>query len=63
MKKPYALAVIDLAEACHIYEETNKMAAGVCYNNMANMQLKSGKYILAADNFNRAIDLVDSLLQ
>lgn len=52
MKKPYALAVIDLAEACHIYEETNKMAAGVCYNNMANMQLKSGKYILAADNFN-----------
>jgi hypothetical protein len=41
MKKPDALAVIDLAEACYIYEKTNKKAAGVCYNNMANIQLKS----------------------
>lgn len=62
MKLPDALAVIDLAEACHMYEKTNKKAAGVCYNNMANIQFKSGKYILAADNFNKAIELVENLL-
>lgn len=62
MKKPDALAVIDLAEACHIYEKTNKKAAGVCYNNMANIQLKSQKYTLASENFKKAIELAESLL-
>ena len=37
MKKPAALAVIDLADSCSIFEQAcNYKATGVCYNNMAN---------------------------
>jgi len=35
--KSDALAVIDLAETCLIYDEPNYKAAGVCYNNIANL--------------------------
>ena len=36
MQKEDALAVIDLAEACSMFEGQNYTAAGVCYNNIAN---------------------------
>jgi hypothetical protein len=35
--KPDALAVIDLAEACNMFNGTNPKAAGICYNNIANI--------------------------
>ena len=63
MQKPDALAVIDLAEACDMYETNNFKAAGVCYNNMANIQLKNGKYSLAEENFKRAIEFADRCLK
>ncbi len=38
-----------------MYENLNYKAAGVCYNNIANIQFKNGKYDLARDNFLQAI--------
>ena len=64
--KEDALAVIDLAEACNMFinekDDNNKIskekkgirnykAAGICFNNMANIQYKNGTYDLAAENF------------
>jgi len=37
MSKPDALAVIDLAEACDMFDGKNYKAAGICYNNIANI--------------------------
>jgi hypothetical protein len=37
MTKPDALAVLDLAEACNLFDGTNYKAAGICYNNIANV--------------------------
>lgn len=38
MYKPDALAVIDLAEACNMFlSDSNYKAAGICYNNIANI--------------------------
>ncbi len=37
MFKSDALAVIDLAEACNMFEGSNYKAAGICYNNIANI--------------------------
>lgn len=37
MSKPDALAVIDLAEACNMFNGVNYKAAGICYNNIANI--------------------------
>jgi len=51
LEKEDALAVIDLAETCVMYENLNYKAAGVCYNNIANVQYKNGKYDLAKENF------------
>ena len=62
MKKSDALAVIDLAEACNMFEFKNIKAAGVCYNNMANLQLKNDKYQLADENFQKAINAADFCL-
>ena len=45
--KADALAVIDLAEACNMFIEEdlpNHKAAGICYNNIGNIQYKNGKY-------------------
>ena len=44
MKKTDALAVIDLAEACNLFDGSNYKAAGICYNNIANIQYKNEKY-------------------
>ena len=38
-------------------ELKNDNAAGVCYNNIANLHLKNGKYKSAALSFNDAIDM------
>lgn len=56
MNKPDALAVIDLAEACQMFDGTNYKAAGICYNNIANIQYKNEKFAQAAENFYHAIE-------
>ena len=56
MQKPDALAVIDLAEACNMFDGMNYKAAGICYNNIANIQYKNEKYAQAAENFFHAIE-------
>ena len=47
-QKEDALAVIDLAEACNMFikdeNNPNYKAAGICYNNIANIQYKNGRY-------------------
>lgn len=56
--KEDALAVIDLAEACNMFldeEPTNHKAAGICFNNIGNLQYKQKKFDQAADNFQLAI--------
>ena len=45
--KEDALAIIDLAEACNMFldgDPPNHKAAGICYNNIANIQYKNGVY-------------------
>ena len=47
--KSDAIAVIDLAEACYTFEETEKeqqnfKAIGICYNNIASLKYKNGFY-------------------
>ena len=37
MFKTDALAVIDLAESCNMFDGSNYKAAGICYNNIANI--------------------------
>ena len=44
MFKTDALAVIDLAEACNMFDGQNYKAAGICFNNIANIQFKNEKY-------------------
>jgi hypothetical protein len=36
LRKTNVLAVIDLAEACGMFDGSNHEAAGICYNNIAN---------------------------
>ena len=41
-----------------MYQEVrNFLACGVCYNNIANLQLKSGRYQLAYENFEKSIKM------
>lgn len=56
MSKPDALAVLDLAEACNMFDGNNYKAAGICYNNIANIQYKNEKFAQAAENFFHAIE-------
>lgn len=63
--KEDALAVIDLAEACNMFTEDsppNFKAAGICYNNIGNIQYKNGKYDQAAENFGLAVQAAISCL-
>ena len=55
--KSDVIATIDLAEACMQYNGQNYKAAGVCYNNIANLQYKNEKYKLAAENFSKAVHM------
>jgi hypothetical protein len=41
LNKPDALAVIEIAEACTLFDGKNYRAAGVCYNNIGNLQYKN----------------------
>lgn len=56
MTKPDVLAVLDLAEACNMFDGSNYKAAGVCFNNIANIQYNNEKYILASENYFNAMD-------
>ena len=49
-----SLAIMELAGMCTMFDGFNYKYAGVCYNNIANFQIKNGKFGLAAENFNRA---------
>lgn len=62
MEKEDALAVIDLAEACNIFEGKNYTTSGVCYNNIANFQVKNEKFGLASENFLRAAKIAEVCL-
>ena len=47
LKMPDALAVISLAKTSNMFDAPkvkNHLSVGVCYNNIANLQLKNGKY-------------------
>lgn len=56
MNKPDALAVLDLAEACTIFDGNNYKAAGICFNNIAVIQYKNSKFLQAAENFKNAMN-------
>ena len=51
------IALIDLAQSCVLFTGQNYKAAGVCYNNIANLHYKNGKYQLAADSYNKAVHM------
>ena len=56
------IALIDLAQACVLFTGQNYKAAGVCYNNIANLHYKNGKYQLAADSYNKAVHMAEVCL-
>ena len=41
LNKPDALAVIEIAEACTLFDGKSYIAAAVCYNNIGNLQYKN----------------------
>jgi hypothetical protein len=47
--------VVDLAETCQMFDAVNYKAAGVCFNNIANIQFKNQRYELAAQNYTLAL--------
>ena len=47
--------MINLAEACIEFNGQNYRAAGVCYNNIANLQYQNEKYFLAAEYYSKAV--------
>ena len=52
------VSIMDLAKTCLMYQsEKNIKAAGVCYNNIANLHFKNGKFLIAAHDFCKAIRL------
>ena len=57
------IALIDLAQACVLFAGQNYKAAGVCYNNIANLHYKNEKYQLAADSYNKAVHMAYVCLQ
>ena len=57
--KEDALAIIDLAEACKMFQKSgtiNHKASGICFNNIGYFQYKNGNFDQAADNYKLAID-------
>jgi hypothetical protein len=63
-----APAIISLASSCVMYERQNQrfpqdqggiasvsLPIGVCYNNIANLHLKNGRYQLAYESFEKAV--------
>lgn len=54
------ISIMDLAKTCIMYQsEDNLKAAAVCYNNIANLHFKNGKFMIAAQNFEDSISLAD----
>ena len=50
------ISIMDLAKTCLMYQnERNIKAAGVCYNNIANLHFKNGKFLIAAQDFCKSI--------
>lgn len=39
-----------------MFDHENFKAAGICYNNIANLQFKNQRYDLAAENYTKAIN-------
>ena len=59
MEKEDALAVIDLAEACSMFQaQKHFKASGICFNNIGNLQFKSNKFDKAAENFRQAVECI-----
>jgi hypothetical protein len=58
-----SLAIMELAGMCTMFDGQNYKYAGVCYNNIANLQFKNKKYNLAKDNFSSAVQLADVALK
>ena len=57
---------MELANTCEIYRRAgtgNHKAAGVCYNNIANLHLKTGKYEIAATNYAAAMRELELCLE
>lgn len=57
--KEDALAIIDLAEACEMFQQQgtlNRKASGICLNNIGYFQQKNGNFDQAAENYNLAIN-------
>ncbi len=48
---------------CTMFDGFNYKYAGVCYNNIANLQFKNKKYKLAQENYKNAIQLADIALK
>ena len=47
-----------MAEACNMFideQDPNLKAAGICYNNIGNLQYKQANYLQAAENFHEAV--------
>ena len=50
------ISIMDLAKTCLMYQsEKNIKAAGVCYNNIANLHFKNGKFLIASKTYLEAI--------
>ena len=61
-----ALAIIDLAEACNMFNDENPpnyKASGICYCNIGNIQYKNGNFDQAEDNFSKALYAVKKNLK
>jgi tetratricopeptide (TPR) repeat protein len=64
LQKEDSEAIMDLAQAASIFKKSkNNKALGLCYNNIANIQYKNAQYHEAAQNFRKAIDCVESLME
>ena len=55
--------MIELAQATVLFSGKNYKAVGICYNNIGNLHYKCQKYELAADSFNKAIQMANVCLR
>lgn len=58
-----SIAIMELAGMCTMFDGFNYKYAGVCYNNIANLQFKNKKYKLALENYKNAVQLADIALK
>ncbi len=57
-----SLAIMELAGWCTMFDGQNYKYAGICYNNIANLQFKNKKYKLAMENYSNAVMIADICL-